>query len=696
MKRERILVMILILTAVTSLLFTSLVTAATLADEPSQKEPDHPTQPSMAAAIVMTKTVATDPTNCNLQKTIVVAPGTEVVYCYEVQNIGDVTLDTHDLEDSELGTILDQFSFVLVPGSTAFLTSSAVIDTSTINTATWTASDGTPANTVTYTDGATVIATSLNTCRFPNIAIPDNSITGTTSSMYLNGIGTIEDLDVYLETDHTWVGDLRFTLEHVDTGTTAELIDRVGAPATTFGCQSDNIRAIIDDEAEIDAETSCGPPNLALANRYVGGDPADNNLLSVFDGEDLSGEWQLHVTDNASGDVGNLESWCLLPALLAPDISVVPDALSSSQPPSTQTEHTLSIRNSGNAPLSWTIYEAYDEPAAQRARLPFIMPATGPSQQPLLAPLLAADKVSNDPVSANAHLPQTLASGPQATPPIDVLYDNGPLVNMPDGGSGGADASVVQNLSLNMTLYGFAHQIDFGNSVADDFTVTDPNGWYVDEITFYAYQTGSGTDSTITAVGYRLWDGPPDEPGSNILIYPGMPNQLVESNWSGIYRVAEDGLDATNRPVMQNSVAGGFVLQPGTYWLEWQTDGTNLLSGPWAPPVTISNVITTGNALQYMNNSWQSIIDVGPQDLPFVISGFALEDIPWATVDPTSGTLPSGTTEVMVTFDSSGLGLGTYTGNLLVASNDPYKPVVAVPLTLTVELAYLYLPYVIK
>ena len=61
-------------------------------------------------------------------------------------------------------------------------------------------------------------------------------------------------------------------------------------------------------------------------------------------------------------------------------------------------------------------------------------------------------------------------------------------------------------------------------------------------------------------------------------------------------------------------------------------------------------------------------------------------DIPWASVSPASGTTPPAlTTTVDVAFDSTGLGEGSYTGNLCVASNDPDEPLVVVPVELTVE-----------
>ena len=39
---------------------------------------------------------------------ITVSAGTQVYYCYEVENTGDVTFEFHDLEDDQLGTHPEQ------------------------------------------------------------------------------------------------------------------------------------------------------------------------------------------------------------------------------------------------------------------------------------------------------------------------------------------------------------------------------------------------------------------------------------------------------------------------------------------------------------------------------------------------------------------------------------------------------------
>ena len=204
--------------------------------------------------------------------------------------------------------------------------------------------------------------------------------------------------------------------------------------------------------------------------------------------------------------------------------------------------------------------------------------------------------------------------------PDVVLYDNGPLVTHPGGGAGGADVSAVQN-ALGMTTNGFGNQFSAGYSLADDFTVTDAAGWQIDDITFFGYQTGSPTTSTITGLYVQIWDGPPNAGGA--VVWGDLTtNRLLTTGWSNIYRAADGTLTATNRPVMDSVATIGTTLAQGTYWLQWSADGS-LASGPWAPPITILGQTTTGNALQY-TTAWAAIADVSsltPQGLPFIING---------------------------------------------------------------------------
>jgi len=128
-------------------------------------------------------------------------------------------------------------------------------------------------------------------------------------------------------------------------------------------------------------------------------------------------------------------------------------------------------------------------------------------------------------------------------------WDNGPLVTHPGGGYGGYDASVLDT-SLGMTWFGWGNQLSQGYRVADEFEVTDPAGWDVERITFFAYQNGSTTTPTITGVYYQIWDGPPDNPGSSVVYGNLTTNRMAETYWTNMYRVPDSDKLSQFRPVM--------------------------------------------------------------------------------------------------------------------------------------------------
>jgi hypothetical protein len=201
----------------------------------------------------------------------------------------------------------------------------------------------------------------------------------------------------------------------------------------------------------------------------------------------------------------------------------------------------------------------------------------------------------------------------------DVLWDNGPLVTLPGGGSSGTDYSELQDATLGMGTYGTGFQISVGNSIADDFDVTGT--WTVTSFTFFGYQTGSGPPSTLNDVRFQIYDGDPSA-GGNVIFGDLTTNKMLSTEWTNIWRVLESSPDE-NRPIMQIVAdASGLVLSAGTYWVEWQVGGTGS-SGPWAPPITITGVTNTGNAVQHTSAGWAPFVDVDPQGMPFIIDGTA-------------------------------------------------------------------------
>jgi hypothetical protein len=371
-----------------------------------------------------------------------------------------------------------------------------------------------------------------------------------------------------------------------------------------------------------------------------------------------------------------------------PEIEVTPTALDGSQAPNTMVTHTLTINNLGAQPLSWNIQEwgsaAPTALVAPVGNLAVVAESVDTAVENLAGPVVPSGYPTT-------YVPAT---------PATVLYTNGPYVNMPGGGPSGADGSVLQNATLGMNILGYGHALSTGFRVADEFTVPGPNAWQISSIRFYAYQTGSTISSTINHVNLQIWNGVPGA-GSSVVYGDSTTNRLAATGWTGAYRYSETTV-GTTRPVMSNTAAISVTLPPGTYWLDWQTGGT-LASGPWANPIAITNVLTTGNAIQSNSATWTAStpltmtatgIDpaIGvPQGLPFVIEGTEVVlagcgvDIPWASVSPSGGSTPGfGSSNVNVVYDSTGLTPGVYTGTLCVNSNDANNSQVLVPLTLTV------------
>ncbi len=647
------------------------------------------------AAISLSKTVGTTPGVCATTDEITVLAGTEVYYCYQVENTGTVTLNFHDLVDTELGVILNDFPYTLAPGdfSPEVIVPEVVVSTVT-NEATWTAV--TALGDYVYDDQAPFNYISINTTGTP-LNLTDDSEANITLPFPFTFYGvTSSDLRVGNN------GGIRFNATTGDVGITNAALPNAAHPLTIFPFWDD----LDDEQGNVYWEVQGTAPNrIAIVEWYQrphfpGSAAADTVTFQVllFEGSNEIKFQYLDVdlgdpllNNGASATVGiNKDATTALqysfnqPVLqdgmailfyevvpesasatdtatvnvLIQNIDVDPLSLNSTQDPDTTTTQTLTIANTGDGTLTWNITE---EPTAVLSALTTGGDATVAREDASAAALSNGQPAGAPPALSSWRVPE------------DILYDNGPLVTHPGGGAGGADVSALQT-ALGMGTFGFGNQVSAGNRVADDFTVTG-GGWFVNTITFFGYQTGSSTTSTFTAVNLRIWDGPPNDPNSNVVFGDTTTNRMTATGWSNIYRTLDTALSATDRPIMANVTDINTFLPPGTYWVDWQANGT-LASGPWAPPISILGQTTTGNAMQFTTAGWADLVDVGPQGLPFIIEGLSdcsnPSDVPWLSVDPTSGSNGGGTsTDVTVTFDSTGLAGGTYTANLCVASNDP-------------------------
>lgn len=156
-----------------------------------------------------------------------------------------------------------------------------------------------------------------------NIQIPDGIGNGTPGAPAVAAIivpadpdcPIISDLDVDFLISHTWQGDLRIRLRHVENNLTVTLVDRPGVPQTLFGFGEDNygnqiagVKFIADDFAPVVYDMpAVAVPGIA----NVSGAWKPENALAMFNGKDKEGTWELIVEDLAAFDVGIIKNFSL-------------------------------------------------------------------------------------------------------------------------------------------------------------------------------------------------------------------------------------------------------------------------------------------------------------------------------------------------------------------------------------------------
>ncbi|TWT41996.1 Proprotein convertase P-domain protein [Phycisphaerae bacterium RAS1] len=153
-------------------------------------------------------------------------------------------------------------------------------------------------------------------CR-PGTAIPDNTPTGVSTTITVPDSYAIGDLNVELNVNHTWQGDVKMTLTGPGGSPTIILVDRPGVPQTTTGFSNDNygnattmVPFVLDDGAA----TTYDAPQVASPGtaNVTGSWRPDPGPLSAFNGMNANGTWTLTVSDHAGGDTGTIVRWALV------------------------------------------------------------------------------------------------------------------------------------------------------------------------------------------------------------------------------------------------------------------------------------------------------------------------------------------------------------------------------------------------
>ena len=125
--------------------------------------------------------------------------------------------------------------------------------------------------------------------------------------MEIQQSGKILSMEVEIDISHTFVNDLVISLEQKSTKKRITLIDR----AETVGglvCTGDDINiTLLDDESLIRADRSC----INWMVPAISGVKRSYMFYTPYNGENLSSDWWLTISDKQIADDGWLNKWCL-------------------------------------------------------------------------------------------------------------------------------------------------------------------------------------------------------------------------------------------------------------------------------------------------------------------------------------------------------------------------------------------------
>ncbi|MCP4360705.1 MAG: S8 family serine peptidase [Chloroflexi bacterium] len=177
---------------------------------------------------------------------------------------------------------------------------------------------------------------------------------------------------------------------------------------------------------------------------------------------------------------------------------------------------------------------------------------------------------------------------------------------------------------------------------------------------------------------------------------------VTDNFWTASFSSDIYEFDRTGTIISQFSVglAGkyGMAWDPnGPFLWAWSQDGSGVQATQIEPTAGITTgVVFQGSAAVDGIAGGATIVQNGPCEFAlvgmhqmasdtFVGYDLGVPDLPWASVSPTSGSVPRDTDAMAdVTFDSTGMANGVYTGTMCIRSNDPVTPQVEIPLTMTV------------
>ncbi len=405
---------------------------------------------------------------------------------------------------------------------------------------------------------------------------------------------------------------------------------------------------------------------LRIASRNNGFDSAlilnnskMDSLLAAFVnvGDSAVGQWRVYGY-SASDSLASAQTYNLtLRRGIPPTVTTSLDSIIVNLPAGQTTNRNLTIGNSGQFPLNWTISETSSNNDA-----PYVNPSSIFTQDQLRemvnAPKGATDRYQGPPVTDGQGGPDAggyrwIDSDEPGGPTfnwIDITT-TGTLITTWTNGTGD-DGSVVVPLPFTFNYYG------------SNYTQLKicTNGWV-------------GFDVASTNTAYSNVSIPNSSEPNNCL-YPFWDDHDVRTTGGIYYKSDNNRFIVEWKDVPHYSTGGPYTYQvilynDGRIYYQYQTMnsplnsatiGTENVGGATGLQVVFDN--------NYIHNNLAIKIEKG---------------LGWVDEVPNQGTIgPGGNQNVVVTFNSTGLSIGQYSGFLKVNSNDPNRPVKDVRIRLNV------------
>jgi hypothetical protein len=680
-------------------------------------------------SIELTKTVGVVPGVCAATDSITVSTGTPVYYCFVVENTGDVTFNYHNLVDDHLGVILNNFAYTLAPGAfSPEVIVPSVASGAVVNTGTWEAADVVGGyeldDTIAFNfedisgTGTALALTDDSVASFP-IGFTFDYYGGAYTSFYVSSNGFLSDADYGsgcctgqpLPDTFTpngviagWWEDLNpssgGTIQYQTLGTAPNrraIVQVTNVPHYPSGNPVTLQYKLYETTGVIEVHYQAAPSDGGTHSAGIENQDGTVGLQYYLGTAGLTTPLALRYTPAPSVEATDTDTASV--AISDPDITVSPSSMFSSQMTNTVVTQPMTIGNVGVADLLWDIEEAApieipasngDFPRGKAA--PSFGPApeeamrTAAAGQPDLTVNLPGTFAFSTDASVNTHIyfdsdtPGTLNTLGPATSyfwagdfvggdltKTYVIRDTNTLMTI--DAATGAETSIGTLAAPpgGETYTGMTFDPATGNVYATSCNITTSSLFTIDVLTATATRIGAITNSPCS-IGIGADDS------GNLYTYDLVNDSLLSINkatGAGTI-IGSLGFDANFGQGMDyDSVTGTMYMAAfnnSTFQAEFRA--VDLATGNTA----LLGVLGTPGVTQLGYVAFQS---GGPCSSP--------SDLPWLSVNPTAGTTaPGGTSPVDVTFDSTGIAVGTYDGVLCVNSNDPDEPLVEVPVQMEV------------